>query len=47
MRGVKRWKASTGRMNKHRYSNEFKVTAVKIANAPEMVTKAVVAQRAR
>ena len=47
MRGVKRCQGSTGRMKKHRYSNEFKVTAVKIANAPEMVTKAVAAQRAR
>ena len=33
MRGVKRCQASTGRMKKHRYSNEFKVTAVKMANA--------------
>ena len=33
MRGVKRSQGSTGRMKKHRYSNEFKVTAVKMANA--------------
>jgi len=30
MRGVKRCQESTGRMKKHRYSNEFKVTAVKL-----------------
>ncbi len=41
MRGVKRCQESTGRMKKHRYSNEFKVTAVKMANAPEVETKAV------
>jgi hypothetical protein len=29
MRGVKRGEGSTIRMKKHRYSNEFKVTAVK------------------
>jgi transposase-like protein len=28
-------------MKKHRYSNEFKVTAVKMANAPDIETKAV------
>ena len=33
MRGVKRSQGSTGRMKKHRYSNEFNVTAVKMANA--------------
>ena len=33
MRGVKRCQESTGRMKKHRYSNEFKVTAVKMATA--------------
>jgi len=33
MRGVKRGQGSTGRMKKHRYSHEFKVTAVKMANA--------------
>ncbi len=38
MRGVKRCQGSTGRMKKHRYSNEFKVTAVKMANAPEVET---------
>jgi hypothetical protein len=31
MRGVKRCQASTGRVKKHRYGNEFKVTAVKKA----------------
>lgn len=41
MRGVKRCQGSTGRMKKHRYSNEFKVTAVKMANAPDIETKAV------
>ena len=30
MRGVTRCQGSTGRMKKHRYSNEFKVTAVRI-----------------
>ena len=33
MRGVKRCQGSTGRMKKHRYSHEFKVTAVKMATA--------------
>lgn len=28
-------------MKKHRYSNEFKVTAVKMANAPDIETQAV------
>lgn len=41
MRGVKRCQASTGRMKKHRYSKEFKVTAVKMAIAPDIETKAV------
>ena len=41
MRGVKRCQGSTGRMKKHRYSSEFKVTAVKMANAPAVETKAV------
>jgi len=41
MRGVKRCQGSTGRMKKHRYSNEFEVTAVKMANAPDFETKAV------
>ncbi len=30
-------------MKKHRYSDEFKVTAVKMANAPDIETKAVAA----
>ena len=34
MRCVKRCQGSTGRMKKHHYSNEFKVTAVKMATAP-------------
>ena len=33
MRGVKRCQGSTGRMKKHRYSHEFKVTAVQMATA--------------
>jgi len=41
MRGVKRCQESTGRMKKHRDSNEFRVTAVKMANAPDIETKAV------
>ncbi len=41
MRGVKRCQESMGRMKKHRYSNEFKVTAVKMATAPDIETKAV------
>ena len=41
MRGVKRCQESTGRIKKHRYSDEFKVTAVKMANAPDVETKAV------
>lgn len=41
MRGVMRCQESTGRMKKHRYSGEFKVTAVKLANAPDIETKAV------
>lgn len=41
MRGVKRCQGSTGRMKKHRYSNEFKVTAVKMAIAPDIETKTV------
>ena len=35
MRGVKRCQESTGRMKKHRSSDEFKVTAVKMVNAPK------------
>ena len=41
MRGVKRCKESTGRMRKHRYSNEFKVTAVKMASTPNIEVQAV------
>jgi hypothetical protein len=39
MRGVKRCQESTGRMKKHRYSHEFKVTAVKIATAHMELTE--------
>ena len=38
MRGVKQVLASTGRMKKHRYSREFKVTAVKLATHPGIQT---------
>jgi transposase len=31
----------TGRMKKHRYSNEFKVTAVKMSNYPSILTQDV------
>ena len=41
MRGVKRCQGSTGRMKKHRYGNEVRVPAVKMANAPDIETKAV------
>jgi len=41
MKGVKQCQESTGRMRKHRYSNEFKVTAVKMARAPGIETQAV------
>jgi len=41
MRGVKRCQGSTGWRKKYRYSNEFKVTAVKMATAPDIETKAV------
>jgi transposase-like protein len=38
MRGVKQIAGSTGRMKKHRYSREFKVTAVKLATHPGIET---------
>jgi transposase len=41
MRGVKQCQESMGRMRKHRYSNEFKVTAVKMANVPGVQTQLV------
>ncbi len=41
MRGVKQVKESTGRGKKHRYSEEFKVTAVKMASAPDIEVQAV------
>jgi transposase len=41
MRGVKQVKETTGRMKKHRYSTEFKVTAVKMASAPDIEVQAV------
>lgn len=34
---------ATGRMNKHRYSNEFKITAIKLAGYPGMLTQDVAA----
>lgn len=43
MRGVKQCQGSTGRMKKHRYSTEFKVTAVKLATHPGMETQEVAA----
>ena len=47
MRGVKRCQETTGRMRKHRNSNELEVMAVKMANAPDIMTRTVAAQRAR
>jgi transposase len=41
MKGVKQCQESTGRMRKHRYSTEFKVTAVKMASAPDIEVQAV------
>lgn len=41
MRGVKQAKETTGRMKKHRYNTEFKVTAVKMASAPDIEVQAV------
>jgi transposase len=41
MKGVKRGQESTGRMRKHRYSTEFKVTAVKLASAPDIEVQTV------
>ncbi len=43
MRAVKECEESTGRMKKHRYSSEFKVTAVKLANHPGIETQEVAA----
>lgn len=43
MRGVKQCQESTGRMKTHRYSREFKLTAVKLTNAPGIETQAVAA----
>ena len=43
MRGVKQISVSTGRMKKHRYSREFKVTAVKLATHPGIETQEVAA----
>jgi len=42
MRGVKRCQGSTGRVKKHRYGNEFKVTPVKMADAQDIKTRAMV-----
>ena len=41
MRGINRCQGSTGRMKKHRYGSEFKVTAVTMATAQAVETKAV------
>ncbi len=41
MKGVKQCQASTGRMRKHRYSSEFKITAVKMATSPDIEVQAV------
>jgi len=43
MRGIKQCEGSTGRMKKHRYSSEFKVTAVRLANHPGIETREVAA----
>jgi len=43
MRGIKQCEGSTGRMKKHRYSSEFKVTAVKLASHPGIQTQEVAA----
>ena len=42
MRGVTRGQVSAGRRKTPRDSHEFKVTAVKMANAPDVETKAVI-----
>jgi transposase-like protein len=49
MRGVERCEESTGRMKKHRYSREFKVTAVSLAlpDGPGELGRARVGQAAR
>ena len=41
MKGVKQCQTSAGRMRKHRYSTEFKVTAVKMASSPDIEVQAV------
>ena len=43
MRGIKQCEGSTGRMKKHRYSSEFKVTAVRLASHPGIQTREVAA----
>jgi transposase len=43
MRGIKQREESTGRMKKHRYSSEFKVTAVRLASHPGIQTREVAA----
>ena len=43
MKGVKQVKESTGRGKKHRYSTQFKVTAVKMASQPDIEVQAVAA----
>lgn len=46
MRGVKRCEESTGRMKKHRYSTEFKATAVRMAMSRGIETQSVAANTA-
>ena len=43
MKGVKQVKESTGRGRKHRYSTQFKVTAVKMASQPDVEVQTVAA----
>src|SRR3970040_1988855 len=43
MRGIKEVSGSRGRIKKHRYSREFKVTAVKLASHPGIETQEVAA----
>ena len=43
MKGVKQVKNSTGRGRKHRYSTQFKVTAVKMACQPDVEMQTVAA----
>lgn len=47
MRDVKRYQASAGRMKQHRYSNESKVTALKMATAPTREEVRLLSQEGR